>query len=40
MQRDSIFESRCKITLLCFYKMKEGENYFTFPSIRIGTSPE
>ena len=28
MQRDPLFESRCKITLLCFYKMKEGGNYF------------
>ena len=25
MQRDPLFESRCKITLLCFYKMKVGE---------------
>ena len=30
MQRDSIFESRCKITLVCFYKMKEGEIYLNF----------
>ena len=30
MQRDPLFESRCKITLLCFYKMKEGGNYLNF----------
>ena len=30
MQRDPIFESRCKITLLCFYKMKGGEFILLF----------
>ena len=28
MQRDSIFESHCKISTLEFHKMKEG-NYFS-----------
>ena len=30
MQRDPLFESRCKITLLCFYKMKGEEIYLNF----------